>query len=358
MEKIVFRKDDEVGVTWFIPDEPFTEGVPCTGVIREKYAEGSVYEGQGRYDGKEFYRQGYGVQNFESSNLTGELMGGPKGCKPYKFIGGFDRDLGGWMYGNGIMYYTDKDGKPLKFAKGFFESINAVYEWRGTFDKDLLIPGYTPDMEWRIIPYCGVYDKIVAKYKDVKDVDYVVFGDSWTEVWTNAETMGGGPEFDEEVKLYGLNAINVGIGGTRYYDWFNLVDELVISHNPKVVLINLGFNDVHCSFTAEKVFGHFKKMIAHLKNALPNLKIYVNAVCHCSPFKDMFAKETAFNKLVEDYVKSCDFMTYIPTNKLFMDGDTPITNMDDYCIADHFHLNRKGYDIWAKKVLETIKNDK
>ncbi|MBO7187227.1 MAG: hypothetical protein J6V68_02370, partial [Clostridia bacterium] len=108
MEKIVFRKDDEVGVTWFIPDEEFVEGKPCTGVIREKYQEGSVYEGHGEYDGKDFYRQGYGVQYFKDSVMAGEALGGPMDSKVYKYVGNYDRNLSGWLFGNGILYFTDK----------------------------------------------------------------------------------------------------------------------------------------------------------------------------------------------------------------------------------------------------------
>ena len=87
MQKIIFNDENAVGVIWFIPDDEFIPGKPCRGMIKERYPEGSTYEGQGEYDGENFFRQGYGIQEFSHSKMTGEDFGGPMNSKIYKFVG-------------------------------------------------------------------------------------------------------------------------------------------------------------------------------------------------------------------------------------------------------------------------------
>ena len=71
MEKIILNENQNaIGWLWFIPNEKFEEGKPCSGWGSERYREGSVFEGQVKYDGKKFYRQGFGTQDFTHSSLT------------------------------------------------------------------------------------------------------------------------------------------------------------------------------------------------------------------------------------------------------------------------------------------------
>ena len=163
MEKIILTENqDAVGWLWFIPDEEFIEGKPCTGWGKERYAEGSVFEGQTKYDGKNFYRQGFGVQNFEKSVYPVDC---PDTMRPTNFYGLYDTEGGyPWMHGNGIVYFVDKQtSKPAGFAKGFFSGM-ACSEWHGEFDYNNLLNGYTKDMEIKLVPFRGRREFLAKKY--------------------------------------------------------------------------------------------------------------------------------------------------------------------------------------------------
>lgn len=352
MEKILLAKDQDtaIGFLWFIPNGEFAEGKPCKGWGKERYAEGSTFEGEVEYDGKNFYRQGYGVQDFTNSTF---IFDGPLKTKLQKFVGFYDRHSSPWMYGNGIFYLVDSvTGKPIYFVKGFFHVTKKIDEWHGDFDPSLLADGYTMDMEIEPIPYYAKRTFLIEKWQEKDSCDYLFMGDSWVEFWQDKSF----PYCTYYNDTKGLDAINVGIGGSTYQDWIDWLDEQVICHNPKKIFINLGFNDLHQGVGLLDVYDNFIKTVTKLKDALPGVKIYVNSITHCSPFINFFNSEVALNKMIKKYCDSSDYLVYIDVNKLFTKRGKMIKNMDEYCIADHFHLNEKGYKIWAPYVMDFVKN--
>lgn len=351
--KIILNDEDAIGVIYFIPDGEFKKGKPCLGTIKERYREGSVYIGQGEYDGKNFYRQGFGEQEFSNSTLRPN-MHGPENTYAYKFRGYYDRHTAAWMHGNGVMYFVDENNKPCAFVKGFFNNQSDVTEWHGEFNNDWLIPGYTPDMETYFVPFVARFRQNYENYKDVTNCDYLFFGDSWVENWCFSDRMYGGSTWYEDVKARNMNAVNVGVGGTKYSDWEDKLDDIIVSHHPKKIFINLGFNDLHGGQTVEEVFSHFKFIVETLHAKLPETKIFIAGTTHCPAFVPFRKKELALNKLEEEYAKKTDYITYLPVDKLFMKGKKMIKKMPSYCVDDMLHLNRSGYDIWGNAILDAL----
>ena len=352
MKKIILNDENAIGMLYFIPNDEFAEGVPCKGHIKERYQEGSVYEGEGEYDGKNFYRQGNGVQEFSHSAMNGEHIGGPAYSKIYKFVGEYDRHASAWMYGNGIFYFVDQNDKPIAFTKGFFQCTTKIDEWHGDFDYDTILQGFTKEMECELIPFKGAHDRLVTEHQG-KTCDYLFFGDSWVEQWRDLKRFDYARFYKDTADI---NALNVGIGGTKYSDWANWLDDLVIPFAPKKIFINLGFNDLHHGQKVNEVYDNFKTVVEGIKKALPEVKIYINSVTHCSVFDDFFEKEVELNNLLIDYCAKMPNMCYIPVNKEFMSNGKRFEDMDDYCIEDNLHLNERGYKIWSPFVLNYVKN--
>ena len=353
MNKIILaeNQDTAIGFLWFIPNVTFVKGKPCKGWGKERYPEGSTYEGEVEYDGKNFYRQGYGVQDFSTSNLP---FDGLLDSKVSKFVGLYDRHSSPWMYGNGIFYLVDEvTGEPKHFIKGFFYCTTKLDEWHGDFDPSMLANGYTMDMETNFIPFLRRVNNLKQKWQGKDSCDYLFMGDSWVEQWQDKARFSFCTYYND---TEGLDAVNVGVGGSKYSDWLKWIDELVISHNPKKIFINLGFNDLHHGEILLDVYDNFVNVVTTLKKALPNVRIYINSVTHCSPFVKFFKEEVRLNKMIEEYCNNSDYLVYIDVNKLFTKRGKMIKNMDDYCIDDNLHLNEKGYKIWAPYVMDFVKN--
>ena len=74
---------------------------------------------------------GYLEDNYFKNDLSGKIKIDEK---IYMFVGYFDYRKTNWIYGNGVLYYRDLEGKPSRFVKGFFSCLNKTGEYKGDFD--------------------------------------------------------------------------------------------------------------------------------------------------------------------------------------------------------------------------------
>ncbi|HCY51251.1 MAG TPA: hypothetical protein DHU65_00920 [Clostridiales bacterium] len=362
--KKVFTEDlDKVGMRWFTPDNgEWKEGVPCKGIGEEKYREGSVYIGEMEYNGEIFYKQGHGIQYFgESTYHDGTAFGGPEDSLTLMYEGDFDHSKADWFYGNGIFYFTRKDGTPVALTHGFFTGVATYGPWEGKFDETKLLPGFSMDMEVKLIPFEFRFKKYIKEYTALNfpKYEYVFFGDSWMDLWLSHNDVDPtlyGSEFNEDKG--DMSAVNVGVGGTRFSDWYDeRMDKLVLKFNADKFVINLGFNDLHSGQSVDFAEAECKRVINKILAYNKNAKIYLCSLTHCTAFTSYWEKEDELNGRFKKIAAENPNVIYLKTGELFLDKNgKPFENMDDYCIADHLHLNRKGYDIWGPYILNAVKD--
>ncbi len=357
MKKIFTEDIKKLGMHWFMPHVgEWVEGVPCVGVGEEKYEEGSLYIGEMEYDGKEFYKQGHGVQTFEDSTFWDFGFGGKLDTYTVAFVGNFDKRKSGWMYGNGILYFADKDMKPHSFIKGFFNSIKVVKEWEGEFSEDMLFPGYTLDMEITQDVYGARFERLERNNcrSNFKHYDYVFFGDSWMDMWNEYSKQFGAKGFSEDVK--GLSAIDVGVGGTEYKDWTNeRLDNVVLGLTPKKVVIHLGVNDVNHLNELEDIKNSATRVVNYLHEKSKDLQIYLCSTTHVLSHIQNWNKYDEMNAFIKKLANEREYVHYLSTCELFLDeSGNGIPNFDTYLIPDKLHLNGKGYEVWGSYILKEI----
>ncbi len=360
--KKVFTEDlSAVGMRRFTPDNgEWQKGVPCRGIGEERYREGSVYIGEMEYDGENFYKQGHGIQYFgESSFRDAEAFGGPENLITLMYEGDFDHSKADWFYGNGIFYFTNKDGTPAAIAHGFFTGVGLCEPWHGVFDPNKLLPGFSADMEVKLVPFDGRFKRYEREYSALgfPKYEYVFFGDSWMDFWRNHGNVDPslyGPEFADDAA--GISAVNVGVGGTKFSDWYDeRLDDLVLKFNAEKFVINLGFNDIHSGQTVDFVEAECKRVVNKILSYNKNAEIYLCSLTHCTAYVPYWEKENELNDRMKKLADENPNVNYLKTGELFTDENgKPFDNMDDYCIADRLHLNRKGYDIWGKYILDTV----
>lgn len=356
MYKTTFEPTKDNGMYYFISEKPFDAHKKQRGFGKIEYYEGSIYEGDLYYDGGSFYKMGFGEQEFSHSVISSGDFGATSSLKLFKFVGFFDCKKCDWMYGNGIVYFTDENGAPKAFIKGFFNRTVKISEWKGKFSEKDLLDGFTPDMEISQQPSIKFTDKAAVyaeKFKDIKECDFLVFGDSWTDFWQDTQNKNGGTFYDD-IKIYakGVLSVNVGIGGTKYCDWFDLIYDIVIPYRPKKIFVHLGGNDLAAKFGVKKTFANFIRIAKSLKKALPETKFYVSAVCPILDYNS-YDEETKLNEYTEKYCAE-NGLFFVKTDSVFKKDGKVMPNVLDYFIEDKIHLNLKGYEIWGKYVLESI----
>lgn len=341
-------KTTSVGVWYFIPNEGvFKNGKPCKGFGCIKYAEGSLYSGDLYYDGKNFNKIGFGKQDFTQSTIGGVIEA--IGERKYLFVGRYDYRKTDWIYGNGVVYYTDKDGKPTHFRKGFYKGLDKIGDYRGEFDYSRLLKGYTPEMEFDYDEGVGVLEKrwetIQAAIAKVDKIEVLFIGDSYFELADNPEYAGKNLLKNTFVE----DCVNAGVCGSKFADWLTWIEKLKDIKSPEKIVINLGFNDLHAGKSYEKVYGDFKKLLRLLRSYFADTKIYLISAIHCPNDVNRFDEEVKYNHLIATNAAKHGVVVGDWNDRIRLSGVN--------CFhQDAIHPNEKGYELFIEFLKELLKS--
>ena len=329
--------DDSAGVRFFVPDGEFKKGKPCKGFGSIKYPEGSVYTGDVVYDGKNFEKLGYGQQDFTRSNIG--ALDKNINEKIYKFVGRYDYRKTDWIYGDGVLYYTDADGKPAHFVKGFFRGLDKAGEYRGVFDPKILCEGYTPDMEFNYDPRSayvdGVFKSADERCAGLRETDTLFVGDSYFGL-SDEEEFSGVNSFKNN---FGSDCVNAGVNGSTFADWLAYMPRITHFPQPKKIIINLGFNDLHSGKSVKKVFSDYEAFIGLLKENFPCARLYLVQTVHAPAYPAFEEKENKLNSLTSQTAQRLGVVAG--------DWNGAIKDSGKNCFhADAVHPNEFGYGLF------------
>jgi len=340
-------KINDNGINFFVPNnmELYKKKKPCSGFGQIKYAEGSVYTGEVYFDGIDYHKLGYGKQEFTYSGLGDVDLAINE--KIYLFVGEFDYRKTNWIYGNGVLYYRGLDGKPTRFVKGFYSCLDKIGEYKGEFDYSLLVDGYNKEMESDYVKKFMLIQNEIDDLNNIINPETLFFGDSYFEFWHYEYFAGNVFKNIYDSTKY----LNIGVGGTKYSDWYDLLDEITYFPKFKNVVINLGFNDLHYSKnnTPKKVFDMMVKVIDKVNNMFDNPNIYVLNVCYSPSYCKLNNKEVRFNKLLDKYAKKLGIT--IINNSLAIDNKNKEINVFD---VDNVHLNPLGYEVMVEQINKSL----
>ena len=291
---------------------------------------------------------GKGRQDFFYSALGAVKYSKSHGKYRIAFYSGeFDYRKTDWIYGNGVLYYVDEQDKPLGFSTGFFEGLTRTGDYVGEFDYTTLAKGYDGTMEFYIDERYELFCAELDNYRNVEGEYNLFLGDSYFEFWHYEDVAGK----DTFYKVF-ANAgnLNLGLGGTTYYDWLYYAKLLSSLRKPRNIIVNLGFNDIHCGRTAEEAFSHCKEFIAVLKSIFGNVNLYLLTVVSAPCFVNAACEEERFNGLLLANADNLDITV--------LDGRTPIGQLQQTAncfIGDEVHLNAVGYKALGKLISEVLK---
>ena len=333
-------KTNSVGVWYFVPDTgEFRTGKACKGFGCIKYAEGSVYTGDIFYDGKNFNKLGYGKQDFSRSDIGKTVPA--LGEKKDMFVGRYDYRKTDWIYGNGVVYYTDEKGKPSHFRKGFFRGLDKIKEYQGEFDYRTLLSGYTPDMEFDYDETAGVIEarrKMISCDIAAAQSPYTLFvGDSYFELFSDGE-LAGKNVFD---RFFNRHYVNAGICGSKFSDWLKWADTFEGVPAPEKIVVNLGFNDLHTGASVAKIYSDFNKFMSVLRGYFPEVNVYLVSVVHAPNCANFFEKENEFNlKIARNAERN---------GVIVGEWNSLIEQSGENCFhSDAVHPNECGYGLFAQ----------
>lgn len=314
-----------------------------------RYAEGSVYTGSLIYVNGCYEKYGFGEQNFTFSCMSAADFNAPVTLVPYKFVGFYDYRVTEWILGNGVMYFKDAYGNPAAFIKGYFYAPDVRGNWRGKFTPELLLPGFTPDMEIKPFPpHYHRSEQLLNELSDGAKCNTVLIGDSWFEFYHTVYPQ----KFNADTA--GKSVLDIGIGGSTYKQWNKyFLDNLLNKIEFERVIINLGFNDIHSHESPSAVANAAKKTVQAIRNHNADAQIYVLSISPSIHFKGFLSLEKRANDLLKRLCMQSR-ATYIDTVSLFMPDGEYVDGFDGLFVSDGLHLNLTGYELWTKKFVDLL----
>jgi beta-glucosidase len=195
-----------------------------------------------------------------------------------------------------------------------------------------------------------MHESFLARGKE-GPIGVLFLGDSITQGWTKAPHIWDA--------YYGqMQPANFGIGGdqTQHVIW-RIANGELDGINPKVVVLMLGTNN-SAAHTAEQIAAADRKIVALIRQKLPQTKVLVLAVFPRGAKKDAGGKITeasvadatkrmaVIDAVNADLAKLEDgkMVRFLNINEVFVgqDGKIPFALM-----PDQLHPNAAGYQLWA-----------
>ncbi len=331
------------GVHVFQPEDPaaYAEKKPTMGYGVIRYPEGSVYYGPVFFDGERYHKLGFGRQDFYLSDIG--AFDPERQVRRAFYMGQFDYRETDWIYGNGVVYYVDRDNRPACFVKGFYEGLDITEPYRGEFDYSQLPPGFTPDMEAHFDFWADTFCRQMKAREQVRELENIFIGDSYFDLWGNLDFTGKlfYEDFPNEKNL------NLGIGGTTCRGWMRFMEQAETLPCPKRVFLNLGFNDIHRQRDPQKKFAEFQILLSALRERFPEAEYHILNVVQCPlHVADAWAEEE-LNDLIAGAADALNLHIIDMRSTIRENG-----GVDSCFHADQIHLNAKGYRLMAARVKE------
>ena len=148
------------------------------------------------------------------------------------------------------------------------------------------------------------------------------------------------------------NTLNIGVGGTKYKDWLELLDQITYFPKFKNIVLNLGFNDLHYAVDSKpnNVYNHMIEVLRKINLIFDNPNIYVLNVCHSPANVALYNKEVKFNEILKKNIKKLN-IHLIDNSKLIKEKNCLVNVFD----KDDVHLNPTGYEVMLNIIKENVK---
>jgi lysophospholipase L1-like esterase len=175
-----------------------------------------------------------------------------------------------------------------------------------------------------------------ADLKNAPSPGSVLFvGSSSIRLWDNLEE-----QFED------ARVLKRGFGGSRLTDCVKHLDRLVITYQPRLVMLYAGDNDLAEGGSPEEVLERVKAFADGVHGRLPETQVTFISIKPSPARRALIHKARAANELVRAYAETHPRVDYI-------DVFTPMLAADGAPRAELFrkdalHLNDQGYALWRK----------
>ena len=148
--------------------------------------------------------------------------------------------------------------------------------------------------------------------------------------------------------LLGRNDIkNEAFGGAITQQILWNLERGQLNSEPKIVILEGGINDLLSGVPPLRVYENYLKMIETLR--AKNITIIINSIIYTIDNQEINLNISILNSKLKDY---CTIQKIV-----WIDINTPLSDkgklLKKYSL-DGIHLNKDAYQIWAKKLIQSL----
>jgi len=148
-----------------------------------------------------------------------------------------------------------------------------------------------------------------------------------------------------------MKTINRGFGGSLLSDSARYSKRLVTAHQPRVVVVYAGDNDLHAKRTPEQVLAALKEFVTNDRADLPQAKIvYIGIKPSIARWKNIENVRKA-NRLLSEYIaeQKSNRLVFIDIEPAMLGEDG--TPRPELLVKDGLHMSDAGYEVVTKLVM-------
>lgn len=195
------------------------------------------------------------------------------------------------------------------------------------------------------VPGAQFYDIHLENSVADIDVDTLIIGHSYTELWTNYKA-------DFESIGLGENILNIGISGSHSIHWNNLEEE-ILTYSPELLVYNIGVNDLFFnSATTQGIANNIKELLLNLKNKKADLEVVLISLNHCVTSGHITRQIIETNQYLRQLCDEYDWIKYVDVEDAFRNTNGEAI---DSLFTDGLHPTASAYkDIFIPKIAEAL----
>lgn len=149
--------------------------------------------------------------------------------------------------------------------------------------------------------------------------------------------------FEED--FAGLNALNLGFGGSQLSDIIYFFNDIIEPYNPKQILVYEGDNDLWSGMSVEEFMADVKTFVRMVQIRKPGTHISLLAPKPSPSRREKLTLWQDAHQALYEYAIATPGVDYI-------DISQPMYRLDgrlkpEIWKSDSLHMNRKGYEIWG-----------
>ena len=158
----------------------------------------------------------------------------------------------------------------------------------------------------------------------------------------------------EDVQDYfpAYNIINNGFGGSHFSDLLYYYNQLILKPKPEILFIYEGDNDIAGNKNPVKIKRQAKKLYKKIRQDLPATEIIFISPKPSIARENLKKEYEKLNKRLKKYCARKENLEFADVWFPMLDENGNV--FQDLFIEDGLHMNKKGYDLWAKVISQHL----